>query len=89
MPDFRDSGLAFRGGAEIAERQNALLYRHVRYLAQLSPFYRKRFREAGIDPTRIRTVADLGSLPLTPKRIWPLAATTFSASTPGTLSTSA
>ena len=67
MPDFRDSGLAFRGGAEIAERQNELLYRHVRYLAQFSPFYRKRFREAGIDPNRIRTVADLGSLPLTIK----------------------
>jgi phenylacetate-CoA ligase len=64
-PEFCDSGLAFRSGAEIAEAQNALLRRHVRYLAAHSPFYRGRFEEAAIDPSRIRTVADLAALPLT------------------------
>lgn len=85
MPDFRDSGLAFRGGAEIAERQNELLYRHVRYLAQFSPFYRKRFREAGIDPNRIRTIADLGSLPLTSKEDLAARSNDFLCATPETI----
>jgi phenylacetate-CoA ligase len=67
VSEFRDSGLAFRGGAEIAAVQDALLRRHVRYLAERSPFYRRLFRDAGIDPAGIRTVADLASLPLTGK----------------------
>jgi phenylacetate-CoA ligase len=66
-PEFRDSGLAFRSGAEIAAAQNALLGRHVRYLAEHSLFYRRLFQEAGIDPAGIRTVADLACLPLTGK----------------------
>jgi phenylacetate-CoA ligase len=64
---FRHSGLAFRGGEEIAAAQNALLQRHMLYLAEQSTFYRRRFAEAGIDPAGIRTVADLASLPLTGK----------------------
>jgi phenylacetate-CoA ligase len=66
-PEFRDSGLAFRSSAEIAAVQEALLRRHVLYLGEHSPFYRRRFAEAGIDPEGIRTVADLACLPLTGK----------------------
>src|SRR5690349_17229550 len=32
----------------------------MRYVGEKSPFYRRRFREAGIDPRAIRTPADLG-----------------------------
>jgi phenylacetate-CoA ligase len=32
----------------------------MRYVAEKSPFYRRRFREAGIDPRAIRTPEDLG-----------------------------
>jgi phenylacetate-CoA ligase len=29
------------------------------------PFYRERFRQAGLDPSRVRTVGDLGQIPVT------------------------
>src|SRR5690349_17493616 len=32
----------------------------IRYVGEKSPFYRRRFREAGIDPRAVRTPADLG-----------------------------
>ncbi|BCR03184.1 phenylacetate--CoA ligase [Desulfuromonas versatilis] len=65
--EFRDSGLAFRPGEEIAAAQEALLRRHLSYLARHSPFYRERFAAAGVDPAQIRTLADLAALPLTGK----------------------
>lgn len=42
---------------------DAKLRRQVAYCAQI-PFYRQRFEEHGIDPTSIRTVADLQELPI-------------------------
>jgi phenylacetate-CoA ligase len=39
----------------------------VRYVAVRSPFYRRRFRDLGIDPRRIRTPEDLGTFFTTPQ----------------------
>jgi len=38
----------------------------VRYAGKHSPFYRRRFAEAGIDPRRVRTPRDLGDFYTTP-----------------------
>jgi phenylacetate-CoA ligase len=38
----------------------------VRYAGKRSPFYRRRFAEAGIDPRRVRTPRDLGDFYTTP-----------------------
>jgi len=43
------------------------LRRTVAICAKAHPFYRRRFKEDGIDPTRIKTLSDLDRLPLTQK----------------------
>jgi phenylacetate-CoA ligase len=53
---------------EIRRGQERCLRRLVRLAAARSPFYRSWFREAGVDPRSIRTVADLRLLPLLDRR---------------------
>jgi phenylacetate-CoA ligase len=48
----------------ISRYQNRRLQFLVRLAAARSPFYRAWFREAGVDPGSVRTVADLARLPL-------------------------
>ncbi|WP_228566257.1 phenylacetate--CoA ligase family protein [Nocardia sp. SYP-A9097] len=48
----------------IAEFQERRLRGLVRVAAARSPFYREYFRDSGIDPATIRTLADLPALPL-------------------------
>lgn len=43
------------------------LRRTVALCAKAHPFYRRRFKEDGIDPTKIQTLSDLDRLPLTQK----------------------
>ncbi len=47
----------------------ALFRRTVRWAADRSPFYRRTFKAHGIDPSRVRTPADLGNLFTTPDDI--------------------
>ena len=48
----------------ISRYQNRRLQLLVRLAAARSPFYRAWFRDAGLDPRSVRTVADLAQLPL-------------------------
>ncbi|MEZ4601627.1 MAG: AMP-binding protein [Syntrophotaleaceae bacterium] len=64
---FRHSNLAFSSIHEINATQNELLRNHIAYLSAHSPFYRKRFAETGVNPAGIRTLEDIGLLPLTDK----------------------
>ncbi|MBL1074062.1 phenylacetate--CoA ligase family protein [Nocardia sp. 2] len=58
-----------RADAErIRDFQEQRLRRLVRVAAQRSPFYRSYFRESGVDPASIRTLADLPKLPLISRR---------------------
>ncbi|MBJ6798593.1 phenylacetate--CoA ligase family protein [Geomonas propionica] len=59
--------LARLDAAAIAARHEELLRRHVCYCAEHSPFYRAIFRQAGVAPGDIATLADLARLPLTEK----------------------
>ncbi|MDT8424237.1 MAG: phenylacetate--CoA ligase family protein, partial [Desulfuromonadales bacterium] len=59
--------LEFRTPAEMRCVQDALLQKHIAYLAENSEFYRRMFAEHGIDPGSIRGGADLSRLPLTAK----------------------
>ncbi|MGW4032692.1 phenylacetate--CoA ligase family protein [Streptomyces sp. NPDC004838] len=43
--------------------RDALLRDQIAYNLR-SPFYRRRFRELGVDPARVRTIADLDELPI-------------------------
>ena len=54
--------------AEIRRVQDALVARQVALCAQGHPYYRRRWAQAGIDPTNIRNIDDLEALPLTPKK---------------------
>ncbi|WP_432822805.1 phenylacetate--CoA ligase family protein [Trichloromonas sp.] len=61
------SNLEFNSPTAIGEAQNLLLRRHLAYLAEHSPFYRRRFAEAGIDLVDVAGLADLSRLPMTSK----------------------
>lgn len=47
--------------------RRSALRRTVRLAAEHSPFYRRRFADAGIDPRRVRTLADLQACETTPE----------------------
>ncbi len=51
----------------LACRRAERLNRIVRHAVATSPFYRQRFDGAGIDPAKVRDMADLASLPLLTK----------------------
>jgi phenylacetate-CoA ligase len=53
---------------DIRHGQEQQLRRLIRLAAARSPFYRSWFRESGVDPRSIRTVADLPQLPLLDRR---------------------
>ena len=54
--------------AEIRRVQDALVARQIELCARGHAYYRRRWAEAGIEPTNIRGIDDLESLPLTPKK---------------------
>jgi len=54
--------------AEIRRVQDALVARQVELCARGHAYYRRRWAEAGIEATNIRSIVDLESLPLTPKK---------------------
>lgn len=60
--------IEFRSPAEIEEYQNGRLREALRYLAENSPFYRRVFRDNGININDIRTTEDLVKIPFTEKK---------------------
>lgn len=52
---------------EIKVMQNKKLRKQMQYVYDNSPFYRKKFQEAGLKPEQLRTVDDLVSMPFTTK----------------------
>ncbi len=59
--------LEFQSPADIRAVADGLLREHVEYVTAHSPFYRRRFAEAGLTAADIRTAADLQKLPFTTK----------------------
>jgi phenylacetate-CoA ligase len=59
--------LALAAPEQIAGKQDELLRRHLLYCAANSPFYRRMFRQLGVDPGELRGVRDLAALPFTQK----------------------
>jgi phenylacetate-CoA ligase len=47
--------------------QEERLRAQVQHAASASPFYRRKFAEAGVHPEQVRTLADLARLPFTTK----------------------
>lgn len=64
---FQDSKIQYLSQGEIKKYQEGRLAGQLAYLDAHSPFYRKMFRENGIDITKVRTLEDLRVLPLTTK----------------------
>jgi phenylacetate-CoA ligase len=56
-----------RSRAAMTRWQSERLRAQVRHAAAHSPFYRRKFRAAGVTPARIRTLDDLRRLPFTTK----------------------
>lgn len=52
---------------DMGAAQDDLLRRHVRYLAERSPWYRRVFAENGINPNAIKTATGLAAVPFTTK----------------------
>lgn len=63
-----DKDIEFCSATDIAEYQNIRLQEALNYLASNSPFYRRMFRENGIDISEIRTTKDLVKIPFTEKK---------------------
>lgn len=63
----KSAPLEFAPAAEIATVQNALLRRHISYVAERSPFYRRMFARVGLEPDAIGETGDLVALPFTTK----------------------
>lgn len=53
--------------SELTKMQATKLKRQLRYVQNRSPFYRRKFEEAGFDATRVRDVDDLSCAPFTHK----------------------
>lgn len=62
------SDIEFRSPAEIKAFQEELLRKALDYLADNSPYYKRMFREQGIDVSAIHTLEDLTRLPFTEKK---------------------
>ena len=60
--------IEFESVERIRAFQEELLRKQMMYLATHSPYYRRMFAEHAIDPTSIRTIADLQRLPFTEKK---------------------
>lgn len=70
IPMYREDhpyDLSFKSPQEILDVQNSKLQKQMERLEKLSPFYREKFKEWGIDPKSIKTVDDLEKVPLTSK----------------------
>ncbi len=52
---------------EIQDIQNAMLAKMVQRSWERVPFFRRRWTEAGLDPSRIRSLADITRLPIVRK----------------------
>lgn len=63
-----DKDIEFCSAAGIAEYQDRRLQEALNYLASNSPFYRRMFRDNGIDISEIRTTEDLVKIPFTEKK---------------------
>lgn len=59
--------ILFEEPSNIQQLQDQKLQDLMRYLSAHSPFYQKRFATHQIDPTQIRSVADLAQVPVTTK----------------------
>lgn len=59
--------LEFGSWSSMEAVRDDLIRRHVAFLADKSPFYRRMFEEHRIDPRKVRTALDLAGLPFTGK----------------------
>ncbi len=63
---FGTGTMEFQRPEDYRAAQQRLLGEHLRYAAERSPYYRRTFRENGIDPATV-SLEDLAKLPLTEK----------------------
>ncbi len=54
--------------AEAEAMQEELLQKQLAYVAERSPFYAAKWKEAGFDPSNVRSLADLAEAPFTTKQ---------------------
>ena len=60
--------IEFESPERIKEFQEELLGRHLAYLKEKSPYYRRLFKSYGIDISRIKHLEDLAKIPFTEKK---------------------
>jgi phenylacetate-CoA ligase len=57
----------YRSPGQLRDYQGRKLAQLVRFAGRQVPFYQRRFEEHGLDPSQIRSLADIGRTPLTQK----------------------
>lgn len=63
-----NNDIEFRTAEEIEVYQNGRLQEALKYLAEQSPFYKRMFRECGIDISAVSSIDCLPNLPFTEKK---------------------
>lgn len=53
--------------AKLKEWESELIQRQLAYVMQNSPFYQRKFAEAGVNPEKVKRIEDLAQLPFTTK----------------------
>lgn len=66
--DLSNDSLLYADPADVTRLRDPLVAAQVRLLAHHHPHYRRLFARAGVDPERVRGVADLARLPITGKQ---------------------
>ncbi|MBQ4033580.1 MAG: AMP-binding protein [Paludibacteraceae bacterium] len=64
---MENPNIEFASAEEIKAFQEKELAKHLAYLSANSPFYKKMFKENGIDPAAIKSLEDLQKIPFTDK----------------------
>ena len=58
---------SFQTEAQIRQTQDELLQQQIQYLSEKSPYYKRIFKAHNIDPSSIKSIADLKKIPFTSK----------------------
>ncbi|WP_206808823.1 phenylacetate--CoA ligase family protein [Paradesulfitobacterium ferrireducens] len=67
MHQYFDPEIETMSPAKLKEWESELIQKQLVYVMQNSPFYQRKFAEAGVNPEKVKRIEDLAQLPFTTK----------------------
>ncbi|GAB6171223.1 AMP-binding protein [Paradesulfitobacterium aromaticivorans] len=67
MHQYFDPEIETMSPAKLNEWESELIKKQLAYVMQNSPFYQRKFAEAGVNPEKVKRIEDLAQLPFTTK----------------------